>query len=345
LTADLKLKVSIHEPSGASVGSVQNGVAFPSQGELALGAQSSGAVRLTIVPFTYYADASARKPDTSNEQMQRYHDILFSMYPTSKVELSLRAPVDYQYYVGPNSGWSTWLDTLCDVRQQDNVDSKIYYFGIMAPASSWSSYGGGIAGLGNVPSADGDWGRCAVALGFQGADTYGFLMAHEVGHTFGRPHAPCGVSGEAFPYSGARIGVWGYSFASQKLKDPNEYRDVMSYCDPQWISDVNFGKLFKRIQWVNQNYYQTPTSPQRFRKLLVDVNGNLSWGGTVVLREVPDGKPTRIQLIAADGSATTTSTGYFAPFSEDPAGALFIPEPDSSIVAIQPEGLPGIALP
>jgi hypothetical protein len=132
---------------------------------------------------------------------------------------------------------------------------------------------------------------------------------------------------------------------SQKLKDPNEHRDVMSYCEPQWISDVNFGKLFKRIQWVNQNYYQAQLAPKRWRKLLVDVDGALSWGGSVVLREMPDGKPTRIQLIASDGSATTTSTGYFAPFSEEPSGALFIPEPDGSVVAIQPEGMPGIALP
>src|SRR6185503_12907260 len=128
-------------------------------------------------------DGSGRLPDTSEQQMKAYHDILFAMYPTTEVVLSLHAPVDYSGQIGPEWGWSEWLDTLCDVRMKDGGDSKVYYFGISAPTTGWGSYGGGVAGLGNVPSADGNWGRCAVGLGFPGADPYGFIMAHEVGHT------------------------------------------------------------------------------------------------------------------------------------------------------------------
>jgi hypothetical protein len=345
VTADLKLRVSLHEPSGASVGAVAAGVAFPAQGTLPLGAEHSGAMRITIVPFKYLADGSGRLPDTSSQQIQRYHDVLFAMYPTTKLDLSVRAAVDYQGYVGPGSGWSSWLDKLCDLRMKDQVDSKVYYYGIIAPASSWSSYGSGIAGLGNIPPADGSWGRCSVGLGFTGADTYGFLMAHEVGHTLGRPHAPCGVSGESFPYSGARIGAWGYSLASQKLKDPNEFRDVMSYCDPQWISDYNFAKLFKRIQWVNQNYFTQPEPTRQFHKLLIDVDGSPSWGGSVALDETPAGTPTRVRLLAADGAPLGDAVAHFVPFSEEPAGALFVPDLGAGVAAIAPEGLPAVSLP
>lgn len=344
MTSDLGMKVSIHEPSGATVGSVSSSVAFPSQGALAVGAKSSGTVHLTIVPFKYMADGSGRMPDTSDAHMKALHDIVFAMYPTAKVDLSLREPVNYNNYVSGGSGWSTWLDTLCDVRMKDNVDSKVFYYGMMAPEASWSNYGSGIAGLGYVPDANDDSGRCAVGLGFVDADPNGFIMAHEVGHTHGRPHAPCGVSGESFPYSGAVIGAWGYNLLSGKLKEPNGYRDVMSYCDPQWISDVNYSKLFNRIQWVNANYYVVPGPKQLFRKLLVDVDGSLSWGKKVLLEHAPAGRKTSVELVTKDGRSQMISADL-VPFSEEPAGALYLPELPNDVVAVQADGLPAIAAP
>jgi hypothetical protein len=345
VTPDLSLNVSLHEPSGTSVGTPDAQVAWPAQGQASVGAQQSGPVRLTIVPFRYNADGSGRLPDTSSQQMQVYHDIVFAMYPTNKVELELRAPVDYNYYVGPSSGWSSWLDTLCDLRSSDNVDPKQYYFGIMAPKASWSGYGGGIAGLGNVPDASGNWGRCAVGLGFTGADPDGLIMAHELGHTHGRPHAPCGVSGEPFPYSGAKIGSWGYDLLSGKLKDPGSYRDVMSYCDPQWISDVNYAKLFKRIQYINASYYVVPLPPKRYRKLLVDVDGSLHWGGSIELREQPVGSERTVTLLGQDGAPSGSVTGTFMAFGEEPAGVLLIPDPGPGAYGIAPDGMPEMVLP
>ena len=278
MTGDLKFRVSLHEPSGGSVGAVQGGAVFPSQGDANMGVEASGPVRLVIVPFIYNGDGSGRAPNTSNAQMKIYHDAVFGMYPTTKVEMQVRNPVTYSGYVGPGSGWSQWLDSLCDLRQKDGVDSKVFYYGVMAPKTSWNSYGGGIAGLGMVPSATLKWGRCSVGLGFQGADKQGLIMAHEVGHNHGRPHAPCGVSGEPFPYSGARVGVWGHDLLGSGLKNPSNFRDLMSYCDPQWISDVNYGKLFTRIRYINQNAYEVPGEPQAYQKLLVDVDGSLVWG-------------------------------------------------------------------
>ena len=344
MTTDLKLTASIHETSGASVGTPQSSVKWPAQAGAAVGAATSGIMRVKFVPFRYMGDGSGRLPDTSTEQMQRYHDVLFAMYPTTKVEVTLRDPVDYKSKVSAGSGWSTWLDTLCDLRQSETSDTKNYYFGIMAPATGWSAYGGGIAGLGYVPSATDKYSRCAVGLGFKGADPEGFIMAHEIGHTHGRPHAPCGVSGESFPYAGATIGAWGYNLVSQKLKEPKGFRDVMSYCDPQWISDVNYGKLFSRIQWVNANYYEVSEPPTKWRKLLVDPDGTLAWGGSVTLTQKPTGKKRRVQQFDADGTLVDMTYGWFVPTSEDPAGTLWIPEPRPGVVALAPDGLPAVVL-
>lgn len=345
MAGDLKFRVSLHEPSGGSQGTVQSGAVFPAQGEANMGTEASGPVRLVIVPFIYTADGSGRAPDTSNAQMKVYHDAVFGMYPTPKVDISLRAPVQYSGYVGPSSGWSNWLDTLCDLRQKDGVDSKVYYFGVMAPKSSWNSYGGGIAGLGNVPSASSKWARCSVGLGFTGADKEGLIMAHEVGHTHGRPHAPCGVSGESFPYSGARIGVWGHDLLGGALKDPNSYRDVMSYCDPQWISDTNYGKLFSRIKYVNQNAYEVPTPPQAYQKLLVDVDGSLVWGGAISLNERVEGVDTPVKLLSKESRVLQRLVVPFLPFGDEPAGAFFLPKLSAQVAAVQAEGFPSIATP
>ena len=82
---------------------------------------------------------------------------------------------------------------------------------------------------------------------------------HELGHNHGREHAPCGVSGDAnYPYNGGSIGVYGYDLLTGQLFSPNEHADMMSYCDPTWISDYNFLALFDRVRSVNSAYVYTP---------------------------------------------------------------------------------------
>lgn len=338
VSANLAIAVSLHESSGSSIGAVQSQVRAPATGTIALGAEHSGAVRVRIVPLRYWYDGSGRLPDTSQEQLTAYQNIIYAMFPSGEVEISLREAVDYSGYVGPGSGWGSWLDTLCDVRMNDGVDSKIYYFGVMAPTTGWGSYGSGIAGLGNVPSAESKWARCAVGLGFADADPFGYIMAHEVGHTMGLPHAPCGTDGDWFPYAGAKIGVWGYSLVSQKLKDPAQYRDLMSYCDPQWMSDYNFSRLFERIQWVNQSFSQKH-APERMRKLIIDVDGSVKSGASIELSESP-GRPTPVRVF--EGAGAREVVGSFLPMSEKPAGILFVPDPQGRVVAVEADGMPRV---
>ena len=78
-----------------------------------------------------------------------------------------------------------------------------------------------------------------VSVSGPGAST----IAHELGHNMNLEHAPCGgASGPdpGYPHAGGLIGVWGHDFRDGgRLVHPST-PDLMSYCQPQWISDYSF---------------------------------------------------------------------------------------------------------
>ena len=103
-------------------------------------------------------------------------------------------------------------------------------------ARSWS----GIAGIGYI-------GQEAAT----GRDDSDDTAAHELGHNLGRNHAPCGGAAGAdanFPYAGAKIGSWGYNAINKALLNPATYVDLMSYCNPAWVSDYNYKAVQTRLE-------------------------------------------------------------------------------------------------
>ncbi len=111
---------------------------------------------------------------------------------------------------------------------------------------------------GNVsagPTGTGTW-------GWDNDGSYGdWYMGHEVGHNAGRAHPSqgnsCGhsASDPNFPYANAAIGtgsMWGFDVGDIGLNSvltprvyPNStWRDMMSYCDRQWISDYTYEGIY-----------------------------------------------------------------------------------------------------
>lgn len=141
-----------------------------------------------------------------------------------------------------NTGWSPLLGELRDKRVAEA--SSRYYYGALHV-----SYGSGVAGLGYVgyPTAIG-WDK----TGYGDSGNYPEVFAHEVGHNFGRSHAPCGgvASSDAnWPtgslYTGGLIGAWGWDPApagtsTAVLKVPTTVKDVMGYCSNIWVSDYTY---------------------------------------------------------------------------------------------------------
>lgn len=176
-------------------------------------------VHLTAVPVVQNGlTGTARDVDrTVNE-----------VWPVKGVEAKTRAPYTTSVVLsgGATSAWGQLLDQLSQVKAADG--SSRNYYGFVRV-----NYGSGVAGIGYI-------GR-GVATG---RDDSLSTVAHELGHNFGRPHAPCGgVAGADpnFPYAGAKIGTWGWNGTS--LLSPTRYVDLMSYCTPEWVSDYSYEKV------------------------------------------------------------------------------------------------------
>lgn len=307
LKQDTQFSVSLHPAASAcGSGGQPAGARVPSTGLAALGAQSSGpSFEVVLVPVRYDADGSGRLPDTSAAQLTRYRDRIYSLFPTANVNITVRPVVGWSGALQRNgSGWANLLQALQNLRAQDQAAAHVFYYGIFAPAASFREFcnGGCVSGLGSVPSANDSYSRGAIGLGFSGsssADT----AAHELGHTLGRLHAPCGTqdADPQFPYANGGIGVWGFDVLSNTLRAPTQSTDFMGYCDPNWVSDYNFTALFNRISHVNRNRgAQSLGVAESYRVAITDLDG-LRWGEPVVLNRAPEGETVSVKRVAADG--------------------------------------------
>ncbi|MFZ1615590.1 MAG: IPT/TIG domain-containing protein [Holophaga sp.] len=206
----------------------------------------------TVKPFLLTLVSVVQQSLTGNVDTGRtlasWPDRLQRMYPIGSVDVQKRSSTltttaDLNTGASPSAsvtGWSQLLGEL-ETKRAAEASSRYYYGAVNV------SYTGGIAGLGYVgwPSAIG-WDKTGSTDGY----SYPEVLAHEVGHNFGRHHAPCGVTDpdSSWPtdpaHANAAIGVYGYDVAKSALKLPTA-KDIMSYCDGNlWISDYTFKGVF-----------------------------------------------------------------------------------------------------
>lgn len=159
-----------------------------------------------------------------------------SILPVGELELAIREPYHTSADLTTKRGWLELLRELDLLRLIEGA--RGYYYGAVArPAGSpW----GGLGYIGRPTS-----------VGHINLNTF----AHELGHNMGLRHAPCGGANAPdpnFPYGDGSIGAFGYETRSgvRRIVGPNEYRDLMTYCDPSWISDYHFMKAldFRRLR-------------------------------------------------------------------------------------------------
>lgn len=208
---------------------------YPGVGQqLSANVRTVPAFRVRFVPI--YQSANGLVGDVTAANRDRFLATTRKLHPLNTIDADIRAPytATVEQLSSSNSD-STWTRVLHEVDvardldcRSDPVGCSRYYYGVAKV-----TYSSGTAGLGYV--------GYPVAMGWDYLPSASEVMAHELGHNWGRFHAPCGVDNPdlRYPYAGGKIGVYGYDATTGQLKLPSA-PDVMGYCNGTWISDYTY---------------------------------------------------------------------------------------------------------
>ncbi len=179
---------------------------------------------------------------------------LRAVFPASQINIWYKkgGPLEANYsYLMPGDGtcgdgWSDLLDDLEDIYDdwKDRPPNAFVYGLLDAGVPPGPGHG-----CGRTPGT--------VAAGMLDAGS-GATIAHEMGHNFGRKHAPCSVpdpdtnypqyvNPQATPYPRASIGEVGVDVVARQTFDPATHPDLMSYCGPEWLSPYNYQGILNRM--------------------------------------------------------------------------------------------------
>ncbi len=202
---------------------------IPATGRKAVDVKEMSTMQLTVIPFLWNA-----QPDSSllaiTNGLTAGDTLLWktrTFLPIRELDVDVHDPV-----------WTDTEDTFENFHKVEAIrvmeGGTGYYMGTLKSPS------GGSAGAANTP-------------GFSSfVATNGRTMAHELGHNMSLYHAPCGGPAQpdrSFPSINGATGAWGYDFrAGGSLVSPS-YKDLMSYCRPEWISEYSFSNaLIYRLE-------------------------------------------------------------------------------------------------
>ena len=201
---------------------------IPETGRVALDVRELPALDLTVVPFLW-ADGPDHSVLSAIEGLTPESDLMRptrDLLPVSDFHLTVHPPV-----------WTS-VDPVSDNYAVINPELKAIY-----TVEGESGYYLGIFRLAGPQS-----GLLGIADGIPSYTSWSildpFVIAHELGHNLNLFHAPCGGAGGPdpyYPYDDGSIGVAGYDMMSESLVSSQTW-DLMSYCEPMWISDYSFSR-------------------------------------------------------------------------------------------------------
>ncbi len=323
IRTDTQYSVALYETVACAATGERAPGRFPDAGASALGAADVGGISVEIIPVRIRSLPGDLLPDTSPAQIELLRAKLVSLFPITGADVRVRStPLD--------STASTALEVLDDVsalRDEEAPDRRLSYYGLFQLTETLDEYcmGSCVLGAGIVGDPTAPNGGTAVGIGYTG-DTSARTFSHELGHVYGSQHSPCNTAGDPdYPYSGGRIGVWGYDLASGTLMPPTDL-DLMSYCTPYWVSDYVFGHLATFIGALNTDIALAYVGePAQFRTILLEPRAPAHFGRPHAFTGLPPGEPEPALAFGPNGNATSL-VAYRADVGE--GGALvYVPDP------------------
>lgn len=322
-----EFRFELREADTSRRGGSEDDAVFDSEVNMqGFGAQPTDPLTLVIVPIRYQADGSNRVPDISTGHIDEIQEAMYALYPTNEVTVRVENPLDWPDAITPGGGgWGNLLATMNNRAARADERRNTYYYGLFNSEDSFRDYcrAGCILGLATLATQVEDFPRAAIGIGYRGAAVE--TLVHEVGHSHGLRHAPCGRASavdQDYPYDDAEVGVWGYNLVSEQLRPP-ERHDMMSYCDPIWISDYNYNLLHERILEVRDISRSRLVEVTR---LYVDGTGTAFNRGVVEVREPGVGQTVPVDLYDASGKLLRTVEGVFEPYTHLEGGAVVLTE-------------------
>jgi hypothetical protein len=177
-------------------------------------------------------EANGLQGDVSTANKARFLELIRRMYPVATADGDVHAvyTTTTTEPLQPGDGNHAWVTVLGEIealRVTEGSDRN--YYGVVRV-----DYSSGQAGLGYVglPSA----------IGYDNEADRGRVMAHELGHNWGRLHTPCGNPSGVdpdYPYPAGNIGVFGIEMQHEVLESPDT-PDIMGYCANPWVSDYTY---------------------------------------------------------------------------------------------------------
>jgi hypothetical protein len=222
------------DPDNALAETNEGDNSYPTSGTAqTLSVRSVPAASIMFVPVQQAADLSS-VGNVNDGNKDRFVDYARRIYPLSEIQTAVHqvyttSTTDPLTSNDANNAWMTVLDELNALRLMEG--SNRTYVGI-----AHVDFNAGRVGLGYL--------EIPTALTWDDPADVGRAVAHELGHTWGRRHSPCGgpapltVDGN-YPYSGGTIGAYGYDVSNSALKPPS-VPDIMGYCSAPWISDYTY---------------------------------------------------------------------------------------------------------
>jgi hypothetical protein len=209
---------------------------FPTNGSpAALQISALQPFRIRFVPMVQAENGRTGRITASN--IEDYLTFTRKIHPVSSIDAEVRAAYTVQG-LGFDPQGNTWQAAVAELDAVRVAEgSNRFYYGVV----NTDYNGGGVVGIAaGIPAG--------ASLGWDRMPDAPITVAHEIGHDWGRRHAPCGGAGgpdPLYPYPLGMIGVYGLDVETQEVKLPGANTDIMGYCDARfWISDYNYSAIF-----------------------------------------------------------------------------------------------------
>ncbi|MFO7892919.1 MAG: hypothetical protein R6U63_04230 [Longimicrobiales bacterium] len=301
------------DPDGIIPASPGSTLRYPETGERPLDIVEVPPFRMRLVPVTQSQNGLESRFSVDNAAEAT--ELTATVFPLSEFDVDVRQPYTTDVALDTEVGWEQLIDEIATLRLDDG--SPRYYYGGFARPPGTSYLGLGFVGY-------------PVAIGVDGSPE---TLAHEIGHTLNLRHAPCGNPSGVdanYPYPGGYIGQLGYDPRTGGLNLPAQQFDLMTYCDPAWISDYNYELVmaYRQTSRYDSAFWAPDAEPSSEGSLIVNVG--VSRGvlrlGPVVESEAAPALPAPGGPYTLEGLDETGAVVFSLPFTPRPldhGGALF----------------------